>query len=242
MNRPVSMSLHEQVRTTLLSEIERGAFSDDRLPPEPELCQRFGVSRITVRRAVADLEELGVVTRRQGLGTFISPRFTPVASMSVGGFADSLTGKGAISRTMILAEEQPADEETARALRIEVNAPTFRLVRTFLLDGVPLSMDDSRYSLARFPGFSEKVTPQSSTYQILRDDYGVIFHSVERRIGVSFTTEESAGWLKRPEHDALVLIEKVATDRTGDVIHVSRVETVPSRIELKMVALEDEAD
>lgn len=240
MNRPASMSLHEQVRTTLLSEIERGAFSDDRLPPEPELCQRFGVSRITIRRAVADLEDLGIVTRRQGLGTFISPRSTPVASMSVGGFSDSLTGKGVISRTMILAEVQPADEEISRALGVELGEPTFRLVRVFQLDGVPLSMDDSRYALTRFPGFAQKVTPESSTYQILRDDYGVIFHSVERRIGVSFTTEESAAWLKRPEHDALVLIEKVATDRAGDVIHVSRVEAVPSRIELKMVALEDE--
>ncbi|PJI51733.1 hypothetical protein CTI14_54570, partial [Methylobacterium radiotolerans] len=46
---------------------------DEKLPSEPELCERFGVSRITVRRAVADLEGLGIVRRQQGRGTFVAP-------------------------------------------------------------------------------------------------------------------------------------------------------------------------
>ena len=76
---------------------------------------------------------------------------------------------------------------------------------------------------------------------MLREEYGVHFHEVERIISVSFTTEETAGWLDRPEHDPLVLIEKTATDRDGDVIHVSRVEAVPSRLTLKVTAREEQA-
>lgn len=240
MTRPVSMSLHEQVRTTLLSEIERGAFENDRLPPEPELCDRFGVSRITIRRAVADLESMGVVTRRQGLGTFVSPRITHVSSMAMGGFSDTVVGKGSMSRRIMRAVVEGADGPTARALGIEPGDPVFHLVRVFAVEGVPMSMDDSTYSLNKFPFFNEKISDHTSTYRVLREDYGVIFHSVERRISVSFTTEETAKWLDRPENDALVLIEKTATDRAGEVIHISRVEAVPSRLELTMTAYEDD--
>ncbi|HWI30593.1 MAG TPA: GntR family transcriptional regulator [Microbacterium sp.] len=239
MVQPLAMSLHEQVRNTLLFEIETGAFGAGRLPPEPELCERFGVSRITVRRAVADLAEMGMVTRRQGRGTFVSAPRSPVGTMAMGGFSDHLSGGGVMARRIMRAEVREGDADIARALRVAEGSPVFRLVRVFSLDGVPLSIDDSSYSLTRYPGFDALVDDTTSTYQLLRERYGVHFHEVERRISVSFTTEQTAVWLDRPEHDALVLIEKTATDRSGDIIHVSRVETVPSRLELKVTASED---
>lgn len=240
MARPVSMSLHEQVRNTLLSEIERGLFDGDKIPAEPELCERFGVSRITIRRAVADLESLGVVTRRQGLGTFISPKTAHVSTMAMGGFSDTLTGKGEMTRRVLRAEVVEADEVAAVALGVSVGSPVFQLVRVFAVDGVPLSIDESWYSMVRYPLFNEKISATTSTYEVLRTEYGAHFHSVERRISVSFTTEESAAWLQRPENDALVLIEKTASDLDGCVIHVSRVEAIPSRLALTTTAYEDD--
>lgn len=241
MAQPVAISLHEQVRNTLLFEIETGAFNDGRLPTEPELCDRFGVSRITVRRAVADLEQMGMVTRRQGRGTFVSVPRSTIGTMAMGGFSDHVSGVGATQRRVMRAEVLEADAETARQLRVEPGSQIFRLVRVFLLDGVPLSIDDSSYSLERYPGFDALIDEKTSTYQVLREHYGVHFHEVERRIRVSFATEETSLWLDRPENDALVLIEKTAIDRGGQIIHVSRVETVPSRLELKMTAREEES-
>jgi GntR family frlABCD operon transcriptional regulator len=240
MAQPVAMSLHEQVRNTLLFEIESGAFPDGRLPSESELGDRFGVSRITVRRAVSDLEEMGMVTRRQGRGTFVSTRSSTVGTMAMGGFSDHVSGGGVMSRRIMRADVYEAGEEESRALQVGAGTPVFRLVRVFLLDGVPLSIDDSRYSLARYPGFNTMIDDEVSTYAVLRTSFGVHFHEVERRISVSFTTEETAAWLDRPVNDALVLIEKTAKDRDGGIIHVSRVEAVPSRLELKMTALEDD--
>jgi GntR family frlABCD operon transcriptional regulator len=242
MTQPLAISLHEQIRNTLLFEIESGVYSKTgRLPTEPELCERFGVSRITVRRAVADLEGMGMVTRRQGRGTFISWQRAAVGTMAMGGFADQVSGGGKTSRRIMRSETLPADRHLAGQLRIEEGMPVFRLVRVFMLDGTPLSIDDSRYSLTRYPGLDRLIDDTSSTYQVLREEYGVHFHEVERIISVSFTTEETAGWLDRPEHDPLVLIEKTATDREGDVIHVSRVEAVPSRLTLKVTAREEQA-
>ncbi|HWS51684.1 MAG TPA: GntR family transcriptional regulator, partial [Microbacterium sp.] len=109
-----SAPLHEQIRTLLMHEIEDGAYGESgKLPPEPELCARFGVSRITVRRAVADLEEIGLVHRQQGRGTFVTPARDVLGTMSVGGFADKVVGDGAKSRRIMKAEVLPADERRA---------------------------------------------------------------------------------------------------------------------------------
>src|SRR4051794_30363537 len=65
-------SLHRQLFLVLKEEISRGLFGPvGALPKEESLCERFGVSRITVRRALADLEAFGLVERRHGRGTFI---------------------------------------------------------------------------------------------------------------------------------------------------------------------------
>lgn len=64
--------LHRQLFLVLHDEIARGAIAAGQpLPTEQELCEQFGVSRITVRRALADLTALGYITRRQGVGSFV---------------------------------------------------------------------------------------------------------------------------------------------------------------------------
>ncbi|WP_313362645.1 GntR family transcriptional regulator [Microbacterium sp.] len=231
-----STPLHEQVRSLLMREIDVGTYAEgERLPSEPELCERFGVSRITVRRAVADLEGLGIVRRQQGRGTFVAPRREVIGAMTLGGFADTVVADGVKSRRIMRAETTPADEKRARRLGVPVGDPVFRLVRVFALDGIPLSIDDSRYSLTRFPDFDRHIDHDTSTYQVLRDVYGVEFSEMYREIDVGFTTAQTAEWLARPEHDPLIVVRKRALDRAGEVVHTSRVKVVPSRMTLNMV-------
>lgn len=239
IERNSSLPLHQQVRNQLSSEIEAGAFGElGRLPSEAELCARFGVSRISVRRAISDLEEQGMLIRRQGVGTFVNTRPAMLATISMIGFADQLSGEGKTGREIKVSRLEPADAETAERLGIDEGAEIFRLVRVFSLDGSPVSVDDTCYSADRYPGFNELVAEGSSTYDLLQNRYGVHFGAVQRSFGVSFTTAETAAWLDRPERDPLVLIEKVATDVDGEVIHVSRVEAVPGRVEIQMTARE----
>src|ERR1700741_330282 len=64
--------LHRQLFLVLHDEIDRGVIAPgEALPTEQTLCDQFGVSRITVRRALADLAEQGYIERRQGIGSFV---------------------------------------------------------------------------------------------------------------------------------------------------------------------------
>ena len=68
------LSLYHQLTRVLISRIRSGEWKvDERMPTERELCELFGVSRITVRQALEELEREGWIVRRQGKGTFPSP-------------------------------------------------------------------------------------------------------------------------------------------------------------------------
>ena len=83
--------LHRQLFLVLHDEIARGAIAPgDALPTEQALCDQFGVSRITVRRALADLAEQGYIERRQGVGSFVRQRGPSEAAPAGGSYMDNL--------------------------------------------------------------------------------------------------------------------------------------------------------
>lgn len=67
--------LYQQLKSVLKDDIERGVYkSGDRLPSEPDLIREYGISRITVRQALDDLEVEGLIVRRHGKGTYVAER------------------------------------------------------------------------------------------------------------------------------------------------------------------------
>jgi GntR family transcriptional regulator len=83
--------LHRQLFLVLHDEIARGVLAPgDALPTEQALCDQFGVSRITVRRALADLAEQGYIQRRQGVGSFVRQPDRSDETPPVGSYMDSL--------------------------------------------------------------------------------------------------------------------------------------------------------
>jgi GntR family transcriptional regulator len=83
--------LHRQLYLVLHDEIARGAVgSGEALPTEQSLCNQFGVSRITVRRALADLAEAGLIERRHGVGSFVADNATARAHDPAASYMDGL--------------------------------------------------------------------------------------------------------------------------------------------------------
>jgi GntR family transcriptional regulator len=103
LERTPGTSLHRQLYMVLREQITRGLYvSGDSLPTEEELCDLFSVSRITVRRALTDLEHSGLVKKRQGRGTFVSsdlPIARPAATLNL---IDSLSKHARESKVKVL--------------------------------------------------------------------------------------------------------------------------------------------
>ncbi|MBJ7338908.1 GntR family transcriptional regulator [Mycolicibacterium sp.] len=83
--------LHRQLFLVLHDEIGRGALAaGDALPTEQSLCDQFGVSRITVRRALADLVDAGLIERRHGVGSFVTKQSPPSRAGLNGSYLDEM--------------------------------------------------------------------------------------------------------------------------------------------------------
>src|SRR3954454_20539521 len=95
--------LYDQVRHLLLRDIKEGRFQrGGYLPAEPDLCERYGVSRITLRRAVHDLGAEGYLKRMHGRGTLVTEPKLKQTLVSLSGFTEALTSSGHTVRYAVL--------------------------------------------------------------------------------------------------------------------------------------------
>ncbi len=122
----------------LVAEREPG----DRLPSEAELCQRFGVSRMTARHAVQTLEREHLLHRKRGKGTFVSTRPVPRLLGSPLSFSESMERRGATATSETLESHHGAPGEAdVKALEIATDDRVGVLERIRYADGIPMAIE-----------------------------------------------------------------------------------------------------
>jgi GntR family transcriptional regulator len=119
----------------------------DPIPSERELSERYGISRMTARQAVAELVTERLLYREQGRGTFVIRPTIRQQLLRLTGFSEDMRVRQQRPGARVLAAEMtPADAETAGHLRINVGRPIVRLRRLRLADGEPLALETAHLS------------------------------------------------------------------------------------------------
>src|SRR6266446_4176984 len=137
--------LYSRVETVLASEISDGDLNvGDQLPTEDSLISRFGVSRITVRRAIQNLVSRGLVEIRRGKGTFVAaPKITQELT-ELSGFVEDMHALGRKPTARVIGKEiVTADANVASQLALTKGEHVVRNSRVRLEDGTPLSFDET---------------------------------------------------------------------------------------------------
>lgn len=134
-------SLHSQVMQDLLARITAGEVgTGGALPTEAALCEQYGVSRITVRRAVSELVARGLVSRKRGVGSFVTARADRLRTIRLTGFLDEARP---FQTRPLLDQEVPAGVDTARALGLNEGAMVHHLRSLVHFDGEQYTVSDS---------------------------------------------------------------------------------------------------
>jgi GntR family transcriptional regulator len=125
-----------------LRRVVAGSRPGDRLPSDAELCERFGVSRMTARQAVQTLASKGLLYRTRGQGTFVAPRPVPRVLGSPLSFTESMRSRGMATTSQILDSGtiEPTGEE-AKALGLASGEAALMLERLRLADGTPMAIE-----------------------------------------------------------------------------------------------------
>jgi GntR family transcriptional regulator len=142
-NRPPLLTLHSRIREELRERILGGSLQPhDRMPSESELMAQYGVSRITVRQALADLQSARMIFKVPGKGSFVAQ---PKPFQELGrlqGFAEAMRSMGhATFNRLIRRETVAATERVADRLKLPESSLVTELHRVRFLDEQPVSVD-----------------------------------------------------------------------------------------------------
>jgi GntR family transcriptional regulator len=198
--RAEKKTLTEISEQKLREAITRGTFRPGtQLPTEAELCEMLGVSRTTVREALRVLEENGLVTRRQGVGTFV--RDQPILkNLNFNfGITEMIASAGLTPGTSHLTiRSETADKEMAEQLRVALGTPIVTVERVRTADGRPVvySLDSLPESVLQHAEVDRQLFLTHSIYDILQTTLGqVIEYGIARLLPVTapdFVTEKLA--------------------------------------------------
>ncbi len=209
--------LHEQISSRLRQEIASGALPPEaQLPSEHELCQAYGVSRVTVRRALQTLEADGLIFRRQGLGSFVCDQRVAQGLVRLTDFAQDMARAGLrASSRVLLQENEPCPPAVAERLGVEVGATVLRLDRLRLADDEPIALDRTW-----IPPFYAQLLEghdlaQETLYRLLEREFGIPALSGRYRITAGSADSGIAPFLDVPPGEALLIIERT-TRTVGD--------------------------
>ena len=204
---PFYRQLGEQLR----SRIAAGAWGPGRaIPSERELMRSTGLSRMTVRQAVAELTHEGLLRRDHGRGTFVVSPGVAQAVRGVYSFSDGVRALGRTpSSRLLIREVVPATDEQATALALETGEPVIRLVRLRLVDDLPAMVDAAAIPLRLCPDLLT-ADLSGSLYALLRDDYGLPpLRSTDTLEAMAATAELSAA-LDIAPGSPLILMRRLA--------------------------------
>ncbi len=204
---PVATTKRAHVRTILEQLINSELNPGDAIPSERALVDRLGVSRVTVRQAIADLVEAGALERVHGKGTYVTgPQVD--SRLHLTSFTREMRDRGLVPATVVLAaSEEAADDDVSFALRVRPGRPVVRVERVRTADGTPMAYEVGYYPSMLFPGLLQREL--GSLYDVFATEYGVVATSGEQTVRAESADAHQARILGIAKRAPLLVQERV---------------------------------
>ena len=221
LKRQDAVPLYEQAADRIRAMLDSGeAGPGDPIPNETELCERFGVSRITVRRAVTELVRRGFLEKKQGKGTFVTTPGSSVDLTRILSFSEACRRQGGKASAKVLrvrlAAAEPADE---RDLNLAKGQKIVETVRVRLFNNIPVMIEINHFSTVY--SYLTECDLESSLYSILQE-FGVRPSKAVHDISLCRADAETAEHLGIPKDTPLLHLKEVIYDQKGRPLHSSR--------------------
>ena len=220
------VNLYTQLAESLRSVIQMGELRPgDPIPSEHQLCKTHGVSRPTVRRAIEVLTGEGLLTRRQGMGTFVSKLKLVQPQGRVIGFSERMIRNGMEPSTRILDRHvlpaRQAAPEVVTALALGGNDLVLRLARLRLANDEPLVLETIHLPLGRFADLDNVDLERQSLYQVLKHRYDAEVTFIRESLEPVLLTPHEAALLRTQPGMPGMLARIVTFDQRNDPIEHS---------------------
>jgi len=217
LDRSGPVPLYYQIESRLEQAIlDQTLPAGARLENEVALATRLGLSRPTIRRAIQDLVDKGLLVRRRGIGTqVVHGKVT--RNVELTSLYEDLEQSGQKPETRVLSVDVvPADEAVADALGVPVGSTVLHLKRLRSADGVPLAILDNVLP-EQFADLDRDALSKHGLYQLLRAR-GVTMRVAKQRIGARAATTQEAELLDLSRGAPVLSMSRTAFDNSGAAV------------------------
>ena len=216
-----SAYLYDQIRVMILKMIETGEFREgEKIPSEQELGELFGASRITIRRAIKELENEKVLKIVRGKGTFIEKTKKPVRILNLEeGFTDGLQiGTNQVTKVILEKKIITASRKISKLFMRDEPIEVLKLIRIIReCSGQPISVDYAFIPLDIYPDIEEKVSDNISTFRLIHNYYGINFKKAKKEVEIVHPNNEIAKLMNVSQIDQVIQIRKIIWDENRPV-------------------------
>lgn len=217
IDRSGPIPLYYQVATRIEDAIRTGKLpTGSRLENEVALSERLGMSRPTVRRAIQDVVDKGLLVRRRGIGTQVVHGQVTRQVEFTSLHEDLLLSSRSPSTVLLLREEVTADAAMAQRLAVAEGSPVLHLRRLRMADDAPLAVLEN-YLPESFLALSGEDLTEYGLYQLLRSR-GTTLRVARQRIGARRATTEEGKLLDIDKGGPVLTMDRTAFDHSGRAV------------------------
>ena len=213
---PLYVQLMEELETSIRNGVYKPG---DKIMTEAEMAKEYGVSLITVRKAVGSLMEKGLVVRKQGKGTFVTKPKYSRNMKKLQSFTEMCEQMGVKPGAQVLENRLiMADKKVADRLGIEPGRNVVYISRLRLADGEPVQVEKSYFPL-KYAFLLEEDLNNGSMFECLKEKAGAKVASSEKMIELCRATAEEAALMDVKKGDYLLFVKSTAYDENGEPMY-----------------------
>ena len=213
---PLYVQLMEELETSIRNGVYKPG---DKIMTEAEMAKEYGVSLITVRKAVGSLMEKGLVVRKQGKGTFVTKPKYSRNMKKLQSFTEMCEQMGVKPGAQVLENRLiMADKKVADRLGIEPGSNVVYISRLRLADGEPVQVEKSYFPL-KYAFLLEEDLDNGSMFECLKEKAGAKVASSEKMIELCRATAEEAALMDVKKGDYLLFVKSTAYDENGEPMY-----------------------
>lgn len=203
--------LHTQIRELLRRKILDGTYSPhSQMPSESQMMHSFGVSRITIRQALGDLQKEGLIFKVMGKGSFVAKPKAFQSLSRLQGFGEAMSPSGYETYSLLLsAREVEASVIVAQRFSIKPETPVFEIQRLRYLNREPISVDVSYFPLDIGRRLVQEDLAARDIFIILENDFGLNLTHADLQIEAICADESLARQMDIAEGSPLLRMERM---------------------------------
>lgn len=237
VNKKSRIPLYLQLMDIIIEEIENNMQEGDQIPSEREICEKYDVSRSTVRQAVAELEREGYIYKVHGKGTFVSPKKLNQDLIKFYSFTEEVKKMGKTPCSKVLKFEViGVNSKISSKMKINEGEAVYKFTRLRLSDNVPMMLEVTYMPYDRFPGITKDDLEKEALYDLLRNRFNTDITMAEETFQPILASEEEVAILEIAESTPSLKIERFTYENNSIIeytVSIARGDKFKYRVRLE---------